>query len=83
MNVGVDRPLLHQYLWSKSDRMNRIRLDQKCLASELGVNHYTMSRIVHELIEMGRIRRLAIGQGNARTYVVADPDLFDRENSHV
>lgn len=83
MNTGVDRALLHGYLWSKTDRMNRIRLDQKALAAQLGVNHYTMSRIVHELLDAGRIRRLSIGHGNARTYIVADPEAFDREESHV
>lgn len=73
---GVDRPLLHRYLWSKSDRMNRLQLNQQALAAELGVNQYTVSRIMREFLESGRVRRLAIGRGNSRTYVVMDPDSF-------
>lgn len=81
---GVDRELLHRYLWDHSDRQGMIRVHQGGLADKLEVNKFTMSRIFAELIEAGRLKRLAVHQGNFRTYAVTDPDTFvPKEKAHV
>lgn len=80
---GVDRELLHRYLWDHSNRQGMIRVHQGGLAEQLEVNKFTMSRIFAELIKAGRLRRLAIHHGNYRTYAVVNPDGFvPKEEAH-
>lgn len=74
---GVDRHALHRFLWERRSRRGSIRVVQKDLAEQIGVNKWTMSRIMHELADEGRIRQVAIEKDTIRTFVVRDPALWE------
>ena len=73
----IDRVALHCDLWSKSDRLNRIEIYQKELAQTLGVTQATMSLIIKDLVEDGRVRKIASKPRNVGIYVVRDPAQFE------
>lgn len=81
MSKGIDREALHRYIWDHANRAGQIRMNQTALAAQLGVNKFTMSRIVGELTAAGRLKKLTIHHGNFRTYAVADPDEFDTKEA--
>lgn len=66
----IDRDLLHDYLFQKSDRHNMITISPTELAEELGITVYSMSRILSEMRKAGRLRKVG-----TRTEVV-DPGLY-------
>lgn len=70
---------VHSKLWERANRRGLVRLDQKVLAAELGVNKFTMSRKIKALVESGRISKVSNkGNGNARgLFKVADPQIYD------
>lgn len=72
-NQPVDRHALHRFLWERRSRRDTIRVVQQELADGLGVNKWTMSRIMHELQDDGRIKPVGIEKGTIRTFVVRDP----------
>lgn len=75
--MKVDRYDLHDHLWDKADRFGRCLIYQKELASELDITQATMSLIVKELTESGRIKKIAAKQRNIGIYVVRDPTQFE------
>lgn len=66
----VDRDLLHDYLWKKADHNGRIPFTQDKLATDLGINKYTMSTIFREMYDTGRLRK-----NGSKTFVV-DPAIW-------
>lgn len=74
--AAVDRDTLHRILAGRASVSGRLVIHQAKLAAELGVTKFTMSRIVHELLDTGRIRKLGSAKGNITTYIVADPDTW-------
>lgn len=73
MPVGVDRHGLHKLLWTRRSRRDTVRVIQKDLAAEIGVNKWTMSRIMHELQNDGRIKVIGVEKDTIRTFVIRDP----------
>lgn len=76
MSEAIDRDGLHRYLWRRSDRLGRLRLVQKELADGLGVTKFTISRIMKEFTDQGRVRSLGRGERSSHTYLVIDPDAW-------
>ena len=74
MAEAIDRDLLHRYLWNRADRLGRIHLVQTKLAEDLGVTKYTVSRIMREFTEQGRVRSIGRGHKSSHTYLVTDPE---------
>jgi hypothetical protein len=70
----VDRDLLHSYMWRNSDRNGRWIGRPGDLAEGLGVNAATMSTILTEMVQDGRLLR------QAARYVVIDPALWAWSN---
>lgn len=66
----IDRDLLHDYLFQKSDRHNMITISPTELADELGITIYSMSRILGEMRKAGRLKKVG-----SRTEVV-DPEIY-------
>lgn len=66
----VDRDLLHDYLFKKSDRHNMMTIRTSELADELGVTVYSMSRILGQMREQGRLRKVG------SKIEVMDPELY-------
>jgi CRP-like cAMP-binding protein len=69
----IDRDALHRVLWRRTDRRGALKFVQNQLALELGISAYHFSRIMAEFQEEGRVRQIAIGKHNVRTYTVSDP----------
>lgn len=66
----IDRDLLHEWLWKKSDHLNRISMSVTEIAAACGVTIYTMSHIFQEMRAAGRLRK------TGRTYYVVDPRIW-------
>lgn len=76
ISTRVDRHALHCTLFARASSRHVLRIHQQHLADELGVTKFTMSRLIRELVEAGRIRKLGAGAKNVSTYVIADPAGF-------
>jgi predicted transcriptional regulator of viral defense system len=72
--------VLHDALWQRSDRRNAVSVSQGDLATEFGVNKFTMSRKVKALVDEGRIRRISNGRYLTGKFIVEDPDNFVRDD---
>jgi hypothetical protein len=69
----VDRDALHRLMWAEADSRGVLKLHQRTWARELAITHFTMSRIVHEFIDTGRLEKLGSSKTNVSSYIVADP----------
>lgn len=54
----VDRQLLHEYLWKNRERGDFMPFAVGELADKLGVTIYTMSTILREMRETGRVKKV-------------------------
>lgn len=75
----VDRLALHERFWAQADRFGKVEIYQKGLAEELHLTAPTVSLIMKELVEEGRIRKVASKRRNVGVYAVRDPANFDHE----
>lgn len=74
--MKVDRYELHQRFWDEADRLGRCLIYQKELAAQLDVTQATMSIIIGELVDEGRIKKISAKQRNIGVYLIRDPILF-------
>lgn len=65
----IDRELLHEWLWTKRDRLGFIPYSQTELAEMLGITIYTLSSIFGELRDQGRVEK------HRSKYKVFDPKV--------
>lgn len=79
MSAKIDRQALHDMLWEKADRVGKVEIYQTGLAEELGITKPTMSLIIKELTDDGRIRKLFARKANVGVYKVSDPAQFEHE----
>lgn len=70
MRERVDRHELHEYLFRLVNRRGVVRLQQNKLAKGLDISKWTMSRIVHEMIDDGRLKKIP---DSVDRYVIQDP----------
>lgn len=73
----VDRLALHGELWSRRDRVGRVEIYQKRLAEELGITQATMSLIIKDFSQEGRVNKVGAKKGNIGIYIIRDPNFFD------
>ena len=66
----IDRHMLHEYLWDRRMRGGLVPFSVTELAEKLGVTIETMSRIMRELRDSGRVRK------TGSKYFVNDPEMF-------
>lgn len=72
----VDRDLLHEYLWKRSEsRSHKVMIQQTLLAENLGITPFTMTRIFSEMLVSGRLKR---ARG---VYYVVDPSVWRWKNT--
>lgn len=76
---AVDRVAVHMALWDKSDRQHKIEIYQKELAQKMSITQATMSLVIKDLSEEGRIKKIASRPRNVGVYVVRDPADFEHE----
>lgn len=74
---AVDRLALHQELWKRCDRFGKIQILQGELADELGITKPTMSNIIRDMSEEGRLKKVAAKKRNIGVYQIKDPAEFD------
>jgi DNA-binding Lrp family transcriptional regulator len=77
--LTIDRIELHRYLWMQATRNGRVEIYQKSLAEKIGVTQATMSLIIKDLKESGRIRKISSKANNVGIYAVRDPAMFEHE----
>ena len=68
----IDRHALHEYLFRKADRVGRVTIVGTELGEALGVSKFTISRIMRELQDDGRVYKLSQGK-HRNTFVIRDP----------
>lgn len=73
----IDRHLLHKYLHGKADHHGRLRILQTEFADQIGCTKFTLNRLLKELEEAGRIRRVSRARKQAGLYEINDPDGFE------
>lgn len=74
--MKIDRDALHRVLYRRSDRHHRLRLSCRVLSDELGVSYANFTRVIIEMAAQGRLRRIAGGRMEMKTYVVEDPAVW-------
>lgn len=76
-NPPLDRDALHKYLWGKANpQSHRIPIHQGDLAESLSVTRGTIVRVVNEMVDQGRLRKVDSKQDNVRVYQITDPDVW-------
>lgn len=74
----IDLNAFHIDLWTRSDRMGRVKLVQKEWAETLGITKFTMSRVMTRMVDDGRIRKVSKKKYLDGMFVVTDPYEFTR-----
>lgn len=75
----IDRVQLHCTLYERADRFGKLEIYQKALAEQLQVTQATMSLIIKELVQEGRIKKVASRPQNVGVYVIRPPAAFEHE----
>jgi DNA-binding MarR family transcriptional regulator len=79
LGVKVDRAALHRVLWRRTDRRRTLKIHQGMFGEELGISPWHLSRLLKELEDAGRVRKLTTDRHYVGTYVVYDPADFTDE----
>lgn len=74
---SIDHNAFHAFLFRRSDRHGRIKLQQTELAKEFGITKFTMSRTIAKMIEAKRLRRVSQKGNNRGYFVVEDPEVWE------
>lgn len=75
-NPPLDRDALHRYMWDRCNAHHRIPVHQGELADALGVTRGTIVRVLNELVEQGRMRKVDSKLKNVRVFHVVDPEVW-------
>lgn len=74
--IKVNRDALHRYFWRKANRRHHLSISVKEIAEQLGVNERHMGRIMNEMEETGRVKKLRPGPHNVGVFAISDPDTW-------
>jgi DNA-binding MarR family transcriptional regulator len=69
----IDHSAVHRSLFLRADRRDRVLINQTDLAHELGVNKFTMSRIITQMVEAGRMHQITKNKYQRGYFKVTDP----------
>lgn len=72
----IDDNLVHEYLWKRSDRRGVVRIEPTVLMKFLGVNKYTVSRLIARMVEAGRMEQVTKRRYRVGLFRLADPEGF-------
>ena len=78
--MRLDPDLLHRILWRRADRRGRLRVLAMDLADELGITRFTLSRIMNQMAQEGRLRDLGRDGSNQKLWTVVDPEQWAETN---
>lgn len=68
--TAIDRQALHEFLWRKTNSRRIVTFKQTELAEALGITDFALNRILREMKDAGRLRKLS---HNGHMYEVEDP----------
>lgn len=72
----IDRLELHKMLWKRADRFGKVEIHQGRLSEELHVTKPTMSLIMTELTQEGRVKKVGSKYRNVGVYTIRNPVDF-------
>lgn len=73
----LDRDALHVYLWERSSPVtHRITIHQGDLAEGLNVTRGTIVRVINEMADQGRLKKVEAKKDNVRVYQITDPAVW-------
>jgi DNA-binding FadR family transcriptional regulator len=70
----LDIPALHRYLWARSDRHNRIIVNQQILAEQLAVSHDCVSEALIKMTQEGLVAPAERLEFGVKRYTVIPPE---------
>lgn len=73
----IDIDKLHGFLFRRADHFGKLRMSQRDFASELGVAHETVCRVMKKMTDQGRIKRIRSEKNNIGIYVITDPTSWN------
>jgi len=73
----VNRDALHAYFWRKANRRHQLSISIRELADDLGVNERHMGRIMEEMVDDGRLKKVRNGKNNVGVFSISDPDTWE------
>lgn len=76
----VDRDALHRFLYERSNSRSQIKINQTDLAVQLDITRGTMYRVLKEMVEAGRLRKVEALERNVGVYQIVDPALWQPAN---
>lgn len=76
----IDDNLVHEYLWKRSDRRGVVRIEPSALMKYLGVNKYTVSRLVARMVEDGRMEQVTKRRYRVGLFRMVDPEEYVSES---
>lgn len=72
----IDDNVVHEFLWKRSDRRGVVRVEPESLMKFLGVNKYTVSRLVSRMVDDGRISQVTKRRYRVGLFRVVDPEEY-------
>lgn len=76
----VDHLAVHRALFERADHLGCVVIHQSELARELGVNKFTMSRVISQMVADERMRQITKRQYRWGKFKVTDPQVW--QNMH-
>lgn len=77
---AISRSKIHEQLWDARNRKDCVKIHQAEYAAYVGISSPHMSRIMGELQEQGRVKKIAARKGNIGIYLIKDPADFPETN---
>lgn len=75
--VRVIRHEVHKQLWQARNRKDCVQIHQKDFAGFIGIQPTHMSRVIKDLVEDGRIKKIAVRKANIGVYLIRNPADFE------
>lgn len=70
---SIDPQEILSFLWSKRNRRDLLKCDQKALAAEFGCDYTKFHRVVNQLVDEGFLKVVAVGSRGQKTYKILEP----------
>jgi predicted transcriptional regulator len=77
----IDRDALHRFLYDRSNSRSHIKINQTELATQLDVTRGTMYRVLKEMLEGGRLRKVETLERNVGVYQIVNPDTWQAQQA--
>lgn len=79
----VDRDALHWFLFNRTNSKANIKINQTELAQQLDITRGTMYRVLKEMIDGGRLRKVEALERNVGVYQIVHPDVWASQQANA